>query len=217
MFSRKMIMMSTEEYSDKISRLKTAIHEADAVIIGAGAGLSTSGGLSYTGERFQKNFTDFIEKYRFSDMYSATFYPYDSLEDYWAYMSRHIHVNRYAAPVGKPYRDLVEVLTGKEYFVVTTNVDHQFQKAGLDKSRLYYTQGDYGLWQCARLCHHKTYDNEEDVSQMLIQQQDLRIPAELVPRCPKCGKPMAMNLRCDHTFVQDDGWYEAAERKNLIS
>jgi NAD-dependent SIR2 family protein deacetylase len=142
MFSKKGILTSTEEYSDKISRLRTALNEADAVVIGAGAGLSTSGGLSYSGERFQKNFADFIEKYHFRDMYSATFYPYDSPEDYWAYMSRHVYINRYAATVGKPYKDLLELLKGKNYFVITTNVDHQFQKAGFDKQRLFYTQGD---------------------------------------------------------------------------
>ncbi len=212
MFSRKKIMTSTEGYSDKINRLKAAIDEADAIIIGAGAGLSASGGIEYAGERFQNNFADFIAKYHFSDMYSATFYPYNSLEEYWAYMSRHINVNRYAAPVGKPYTDLLELMKDKDYFVITTNVDHQFQKAGFDKRRLFYTQGDYGLWQCSTPCHNETYDNSETVTRMIDEQKDLHIPAELIPRCPKCGKPMSMNLRCDYTFVQDRGWNAAAKR-----
>jgi NAD-dependent SIR2 family protein deacetylase len=205
-------MTSTEGYSAKINRLKTAIDEADAIVIGAGAGLSASGGIEYAGERFQKNFSDFIAKHHFSDMYSATFYPYDSLEEYWAYMSRHINMNRYTATVGKPYADLLEIIKDKDYFVVTTNVDHQFQKAGFDKHRLFYTQGDYGLWQCGEPCHDETYDNEGTVTQMAREQEDLRIPTALIPRCPKCGKPMSMNLRCDHTFVQDKGWHKAAKR-----
>jgi NAD-dependent SIR2 family protein deacetylase len=205
-------MTSTEAYSDKISGLKTALDEADCLVIGAGAGLSASGGLEYAGERFQENFADFIATYHFSDMYSATFYPYDSLEEYWAYMSRHINMNRYAAPIGKPYVDLLELVRDKDYFVITTNVDHQFQKAGFDKGRLFYTQGDYGLWQCSGPCHDATYDNAETVALMVGEQKALRIPAELIPRCPRCGKPMSMNLRCDDSFVQDEGWHAAAKR-----
>ncbi|MDL2300426.1 hypothetical protein LJC01_02135 [Clostridiaceae bacterium OttesenSCG-928-D20] len=135
-----------------------------------------------------------------------------AFEEYWAYMSRHIDINRYSAPVGRPYSSLLKRMKDKDYFVLTTNVDHQFQKAGFDKHRLFYTQGDYGLWQCSTPCHNRTYDNEEAVKQMLTQQQDLRIPSELIPRCPRCGKPMTMNLRCDNTFVQDDGWNIAASR-----
>jgi NAD-dependent SIR2 family protein deacetylase len=160
-------MKSTSNYSEQIYKLEQAISNAEAVVIGAGAGLSESGGLSYMGERFQDNFADFISKYRFHDMYSATFYPYNSLEDYWAYMSRHINVNRYAQPIGKPLYKLLQMMKDKDYFVITTNVDHQFQKAGIDKGRLFYTQGDYGLWQCSRPCHDTTYDNEEPVKLML--------------------------------------------------
>lgn len=200
--------------SDKleIDRLKTALNEAEAVVIGAGAGMSAAAGLTYSGERFEKHFKDFIAKYRFADMYSATFYPYAAPEDYWAYMSRHICVNRYAPPAGEAYAKLLNAMRGKDYFVITTNVDHQFQKAGFDKRRLFYTQGDYGLWQCSAPCHEATYDNEEAVMAMLECQRNLRIPKELLPRCPKCGKPMSMNLRSDDTFVQDEGWYSAARR-----
>jgi NAD-dependent SIR2 family protein deacetylase len=209
---------SMDDCLEQINKIKEAINEADKIVIGAGAGLSTSGGLSYTGERFTKNFADFIEKYRFRDMYSATFYPYQSLEEYWAYMSRHIDINRYSPPVGKPYHKLLDLLKDKNYFAITTNVDHQFQRAGFNKQCLFYTQGDYGLFQCSIPCHNQTYDNEKEVMEMLTEQGDLRIPIKLIPHCQKCGKPMSMNLRCDDTFVQDNGWHEASNRyKDFIS
>lgn len=212
MFLRKPISTFTGNYSEQIERLKQEIKSADAVVIGAGAGMSTSAGFSYSGERFQQYFSDFEAKYGFHDMYSGGFYPYDTLEEYWAWWSRMILVNRYEAGVGKPYRDLLELVKDKDYFVLTTNVDHQFQLAGFDKKRLFYTQGDYGLWQCSKHCHQKTYDNEEAVRQMAARQKDGKIPSQLIPRCPVCGAPMTMNLRCDMTFVQDDGWYAASGR-----
>ena len=212
MFLRKSISTFTGSYSEQIERLKQEIKSADAVVIGAGAGMSTSAGFSYSGERFQQYFSDFEAKYGFHDMYSGGFYPYDTLEEYWAWWSRMILVNRYEAGVGKPYRDLLELVKDKDYFVITTNVDHQFQLAGFDKKRLFYTQGDYGLWQCSKPCHQKTYDNEEAVRQMAARQKDGKIPSQLVPKCPVCGAPMTMNLRCDMTFVQDDGWYAASGR-----
>ncbi len=212
MFLRKPISTFTGSYSEQIERLKQEIKSADAVAIGAGAGMSTSAGFSYSGERFQQYFSDFEAKYGFHDMYSGGFYPYDTLEEYWAWWSRMILVNRYEAGVGKPYQDLLELVKDKDYFVLTTNVDHQFQLAGFDKKRLFYTQGDYGLWQCSKPCHQKTYDNEEAVRQMVARQKDGKIPSQLIPRCPVCGAPMTMNLRCDMTFVQDDGWYAASGR-----
>ena len=203
----------TKEYtgncSVQIERLKQALETADAVLIGAGAGLSTSAGLTYSGERFERYFSDFHQKYRITDMYSGGFYPYDTLEEYWAWWSRHIFYNRYVDAPLPVYQELLALVKDKDYFVLTTNVDHQFQRAGFDKKRLFYTQGDYGLWQCSRGCHNKTYDNEDTVRQMIDQQQDMEIPSELIPRCPVCGAPMIMNLRCDDTFVQDEGWYAA--------
>lgn len=195
--------------SVQIERLKQALETADAVLIGAGAGLSTSAGLTYSGERFERYFSDFHQKYRITDMYSGGFYPYDTLEEYWAWWSRHIFYNRYVDAPLPVYQELLALVKDKDYFVLTTNVDHQFQRAGFDKKRLFYTQGDYGLWQCSRACHNKTYDNEDTVRQMIDQQQDMEIPSELIPRCPVCGAPMIMNLRCDDTFVQDEGWYAA--------
>lgn len=205
-------MKSTGNYSEQIEKLKTEIETADAILIGAGAGLSTSAGFAYDGERFKQYFSDFEAKYGFHDMYSGGFYPYATLEEYWAWWSRHIFVNRYEASAGKTYIDLLELVKGKDYFVLTTNVDHQFQLAGFDKKRLFYTQGDYGLWQCSKACHDKTYDNEEAVRQMMAEQKDMKIPTELIPKCPVCGAPMTMNLRCDDKFVQDEGWYAAANR-----
>ena len=212
MFSRILMPKSTAAYSKQIERLKQAIDGADAVVIGAGAGLSTSAGLTYSGERFETYFKDFADQYGIQDRYSGGFYPFASLEEYWAWWSRHIMVNRYE-PAPKPvYDNLLKLVEGKDYFVLTTNVDHQFQLAGFDKKRLFYTQGDYGLWQCSEPCHQRTYDNEEIVRRMFTEQQDMKVPTELIPRCPICGKPMTMNLRADDTFVQDEGWYHAQGR-----
>ena len=196
----------------QIERLSQQLASSDAIVIGAGAGLSTSAGFTYTGERFEYYFPDFIAKYHFSDMYSGGFYPFDTLEEHWAYWSRYIFCNRYLDAPKLVYQELLSLVQNKDYFVLTTNVDHQFQKAGFDKHRLFYTQGDYGLWQCMEPCHQKTYDNEEVVRRMVAEQRDMRIPTELVPRCPVCGKPMTMNLRSDNTFVEDEGWHLAAER-----
>ena len=145
-------------------------------------------------------------------MYSGGFYPYDTLEEHWAYWSRYIYINRYLDAPKPVYEKLLSLLKGKDYFVLTTNVDHCFQKAGFDKKRLFYTQGDYGLWQCSVPCHKKTYNNEKIVRQMMEQQKDMKIPSELIPRCPVCGAPMTMNLRADNTFVEDEGWHTASER-----
>lgn len=212
MFLRIWTSKSIGDYSQKIERLKAELQGADAILIGAGFGLSTSAGLTYGGERFLKHFSDFHEKYGITDMYSGGFYPFPSLEEYWAWWSRHIYYNRYDVTHGKPYADLLELVRSRNYFVLTTNVDHQFQLAGFDKTRLFYTQGDYGLWQCSEPCHQATYDNEAVVRRMIAEQADMRVPSELIPHCPKCGKPMTMNLRCDDTFAQDAGWYAAAHQ-----
>nr|MBQ4453208.1 Sir2 silent information regulator family NAD-dependent deacetylase [Clostridia bacterium] len=206
------ITKSTGNYSDEIKRLKKAIEEADAIVIGAGAGLSTSAGFIYNGERFEKHFSDFGKKYGFKDMYSGGFYPYDTPEEMWAYWSKFIFVNRYM-DVPKPvYENLLSLVKDKDYFVITTNVDHCFQKAGFEKKRLFYTQGDYGLFQCSEPCHNETYENEDMVRAMVEQQKDMKIPTELIPKCPKCGKSLTMNLRSDDKFVEDEGWHQAAER-----
>lgn len=205
-------MKSTNVYCDNMERLRQELHAADAVVIGAGSGLSTSAGFTYTGERFEKYFDDFIQKYGFRDMYSGGFYPFETLEEHWAYWSRYIYINRYMDAPNPVYQNLLKLVRNKDYFVLTTNVDHCFQKAGFDKDRLFYTQGDYGLWQCSKPCHNKTYDNETVIRKMFAEQKDMKIPGELVPRCPVCGAPMSMNLRADNTFVEDEGWHDAAGR-----
>ena len=204
MFSKTKIETSMKDICAKIQ-------EADAIVIGAGAGLSTAAGYEYAGERFNRYFSDFEEKYGIHDMYSGGFYPYDTLEEYWAWWSRQVYYNRYVDHLDL-YQKLFQLVKDKDYFVLTTNVDHCFQRSGFDKERLFYMQGDYGLWQCSEPCHQKTYDNEEQVKAMGKKQKDLKIPSDLVPYCPVCQKPMTMNLRCDNTFVQDEGWYKAKNR-----
>ena len=201
-----------ESFLLKTDRLKYEIENADAVLIGAGAGLSVSSGFTYSGSRFHRYFKDFEEKYGFHDMYSGGFYPYRTLEEYWAYWSRCIQINRYEKIPGRVYEFLYQLVYSRNYFVITTNVDHCFQKTGFNKKRLFYTQGDYGLLQCSVPCHKKTYDNREQVDIMIKSQNNMRIPTELIPKCPKCGKPMTMNLRSDDNFVEDEGWHKAAGR-----
>lgn len=213
----------------QIERLRENIESADTIIIGAGAGLSTSAGFTYSGERFQKYFSDFVTKYHFRNMYEGGFYPFDSLEEHWAYWSRYIYINRYMDAPNPVYENLFKLVKDKDYFVLTTNVDHCFQKAGFDKQRLFYTQGDYGLFQCSRPCHQNTYDNEAVIRKMVEAQgyvitgdgelllpegvsPEMTVPADLVPYCPRCKEPMSMNLRADHTFVEDEGWRLASER-----
>ncbi len=217
MFSKKKTTLSTENCSERIDKLKKAINDAEVIIIGAGAGLSSSAGLLYTGERFKRLFADYIKQYDFKDMYSAAFYPHKTLEEFWGYFSKHIYYNRYEQTLNDAYSNLFKLVTGKDYFVITTNVDHIFQKAGFDKERLFYTQGDYGLFQCSLPCHNKTYDNMEIIYEMVERQRDFKIPTELIPYCPKCNRPMTTNLRKDDTFVEDEGWNNALVRyENFI-
>ena len=199
-----------------MERLKAALQDCDSVVIGAGAGLSTSAGFVYTGERFEKYFSDFATKYGIKDMYSGGFYPFDTPEEHWAYWSRYIYINRYMDAPKPVYNDLLKLVGDKDYFVITTNVDHCFQKAGLDKKRLFYTQGDYGLFQCSELCYQETFDNEAVIREMVKRQKDMKVPTELLPVCPYCGKPLTMNLRSDNKFVEDEGWHRAAERYEIF-
>ena len=230
-----MFLNKTKREEELIRQLKDEIESADAIVIGAGAGLSTSAGFVYNGDRFDKYFGDFSAKYGFRDMYAGGFFPYPDPETRWAFWSRNIYVNRFMHAPNPVYADLLELVKDKDYFVLTTNVDHQFQKAGFDKARLFYTQGDYGLWQCSEPCHKRTYNNKDKVVKMLLaqgfligsqgelippQKEDgetdfdqlaMTVPSDLVPYCPVCGEPMGMNLRADDTFVEDEGWHRAAE------
>ena len=224
MFSGKVHWGGTENGAEK---LREALDRAQTVVIGAGAGLSTSAGYTYSGARFEKYFGDFQQKYGFGDMYTGGFHPYPTAEEKWAFWSRNIYINRYMDPPNPVYGDLLSLVKDKDFFVITTNVDHCFQRAGFDKARLFYTQGDYGLWQCSKPCHSATYDNESTVRQMVAAQGfaiaengdltipegaalKMAVPSALVPRCPRCGRPMSMNLRADETFVEDEGWHAHA-------
>lgn len=212
MFSRIWTKLSTQSCSEPLERLKAALRDCDAVVIGVGSGLSTAAGFTYNGERFEKYFSDFAAKYGIKDMYSGGFYPFATPEEHWAYWSRYIYINRYMDAPKPVYNDLLKLVQDKDYFVITTNVDHCFQKAGFDKKRLFYTQGDYGLFQCSEPCCQETFDNEEVIREMVKRQEDMKIPTELLPTCPHCGKPLTMNLRSDDTFVEDKGWHRAVER-----
>lgn len=197
---------------EKIDQAKKIIEEADAIIIGAGAGLSEAAGLTYSGERFEKNFKEFIEKYQMTDLYSAGFHPFDTQEEKWAFWSKHIHFSQYTDNGVQLYRDLLEVVKDKEYFVITTNVDSQFEKTGFEKEKIFEVQGNFGKFQCSTPCHNKVYNNKKQVFEMIEKQEDLKIPTELIPKCPKCGANMAMHLRIDNTFVETEQWEIQKER-----
>ena len=209
---RRGTVIEQETFADKIEKARNALKQADAIIIGAGAGLSTAGGINYSGQRFEENFGDFITKYGMTDMYTAGFYSFKTEEEKWAYWSRHIRMNRYDTPVSEVYKQLLELVSVKPYFVVTTNVDAQFYRAGFDADRIWAVQGDYGKFQCAEACHDKLYDNRDAIMEMTEQQKDCRIPSELVPRCPRCGERMEVNIRKDRYFVEDEQWRKERER-----
>lgn len=227
-------------FEEKIDILKHQLATANAVVLGAGSGLSTAAGYVYSGERFKKYFADFETKYGFHDMYSGGFYPYETLEEFWGFWCRYIWINRYAPIPSNLYDRIFELVCDKDYFVLTTNVDHCFQRAGFDKSRLFYTQGDYGLFQSSApngKSAKKTYDNYETIKKMVLSEGfmidennefsssviarsgsdeaiskiKMSVPQDLLPICPDDGKPMTTNLRSDDTFVEDSGWHRAAQ------
>ena len=217
----------SKDMKDVLIQIRNIINVADAIVLGAGSGLSTSAGFSYSGDRFDRYFRDFVDKYGFSDMYSGGFFPFTSEEEKWAYWSRYVYINRYSPIPEDTYSKLFELIRDKNYFVITTNVDHCFQKSAFDKERLFYTQGDFGLFQCSRPCHKKTYENYGIIREMLLSQgysfdedkklipladPSMTVDTKLIPRCPICGEYMSMNLRADDTFVEDDGWRASAKR-----
>ena len=223
------ISTGTGNKEEQVRRLKDTFSSCPVVLIGAGAGLSTSAGLTYSGERFQRYFSDFADQFGIRDMYTGGFYPFPDEETRWAWWARHIYFNRYIKAPKPVYPRLLECMRGKDYFVLTTNVDHQFQLAGFDKRRLFYTQGDYGLFQSVNPKNRKTYDNETWVMRAMAAQGfvmdergmydlpqggklKMRIPADLIPVCPDDGNSVTTNLRADDSFVEDAGWHAAAER-----
>ena len=195
-----------------IKKLKLSIEKSDYILIGAGAGLSVSAGFSYDGERFDKYFSEYKDRYGLTDMYSAGFYNYHTLEDFWGYFSLLVYVNRYDIPADETHLNLLEIIKNKNYFVITTNVDGRFEEAKFDKEKLFKVQGDYSLFQCSLPCKQETFYNEKEIREMVKSRKDLKIPKELIPKCPHCGRNMSMNLRCDNTFVQDDNWYYSMDR-----
>lgn len=197
-------------YTTRINKAKAIFDSTEHIVIGAGAGLSTAAGLEYTGRRFTENFASFVRKYHMEDLYTSSFYPFQTEEEKWAYWAKHISLNRYETPATPLYQELLHALEDKDYFVITTNVDGQFCKAGFDTDCLFEVQGDYARFQCRYGCHNKLYDNEEAVKEMLAQTTDCRIPSHLIPRCPECGCEMDVNLRKDQYFVQDKNWYDSA-------
>ena len=230
-YFNKHISKKTVSKEEQILRLKSELTSADAIVIGAGSGLSTSAGFTYSGERFEKYFFDFSKKYGINDMYSGGFYPFEDVQTRWAWWARHIYFNRYVKAPKSVYDKLFSLIKDKDYFVITTNVDHQFQKADFDKKRLFYTQGDYGLFQSVNHDIKKTYDNEDWVMKAMEAQGFVKdnagvftvpenkdivmhIPIELIPKCPDDGLDMTLNLRADDSFVEDEGWHEAYERYN---
>ena len=190
------------------TRQKKAIDEADHLLIGAGAGLSTAAGIEYAGERFEKYFQDYIDEYGFTDMYSSGFYPFKTSEERWAYWARHVSVNRYDVGKTGVYQKLLKLVENRDYFVLTTNVEHQFWINGFEDERIFATQGDYGLFQCSRPCHDKLYSNEKVIRELLDESKDFKIPTESIPKCPVCGEEMDLNLRKDNSFVEDEKWHK---------
>lgn len=201
-----------EEYNSRIIQAKQAIEQADYIVIGAGAGLSTAAGLLYSGEKFKKDFKEFIEKYHFEDLYSASFYNFKTQEEKWAFFAKMIKLNRYNETPLKLYQELYEIVKNKEYFVLSTNVDGQFYNSGFDRKKVFEIQGDYSYLQCENACHNKLYNNKELVEKWIHNTKNCKIPSNLIMKCPVCGGNMDMNLRKDENFVQDEHWYEMSQR-----
>ena len=219
-------MINMENYNERIENAKKQIKKADYILLGAGSGLSTAAGLKYNGDNFNNNYKEFIEKYNFEDLYSATFYPFNTQEEKWDFWAKVISLNRFNDKPLKLYQELLELIKDKKYFIITTNVDGQFEIAGFNKENIFAVQGDYRFLQCENACHNKLYDNKEMVKEWLKYTKDLKIPTKLVPKCTVCGNNMEMNLRKDANFVQDENWYnqskkyeeflEKAKDKNMV-
>ena len=198
--------------SERIKEIREAIKDAEYIIIGAGAGLSTAAGLEYGGQRFIDNFSDYISKYQMTDMYTAGFYPFETLEEKWGYWSKHIYINDVGAEGTRLYEKLHELVKDKQYFVITTNVDNQFTKSGFPSNKVYATQGSYNYFQCSKACHDSLYKNTGIIKEMVDNiDEELKIPGDMVPYCPKCGEPLDTNLRKDSYFVEDVYWHKQKE------
>ena len=204
--------MNNNKLTEKIEKLKQEIKNSDYILIGAGAGLSTSAGFLYDGKRFEDNFKDYIKKYGFTDMYSAGFYNFPTLEEYWAYFSLYVYINRFDIGENETYLNLYNIVKDKNYFVITTNVDGRFIDSKFDKDKIFAVQGDFALFQCSKPCRQETFYNEKYIREMIKYKKEMKIPTEIIPKCPYCGRNMSMNLRADDTFVQDKNWDEQKNR-----
>lgn len=204
--------MNNNELTKKIEKLKQEIKNSDYILIGAGAGLSTSAGFLYDGKRFEDNFKDYIKKYGFTDMYSAGFYNFPTLEEYWAYFSLYVYINRFDIEENETYLNIYNIVKDKNYFVITTNVDGRFIDSKFEKDKIFAVQGDFALFQCSKPCRQETFYNEKYIREMIKYKKEMKIPTELIPKCPYCGRNMSMNLRADDTFVQDKNWDEQKNR-----
>lgn len=203
-------------YEEQIMQAADMIQKADYVLMGAGAGLSTAAGAVYGGTWFEKNFKEFKEKYGngpyMQDMYSAGFHPYPDEESFWGYWSKQAILGGIDLDVTPLYKDILKLLKDKRIFCLSTNADGQFQKAGYKEEQIFCTQGDYFHIQCQKACHQRTYNAVKLFKQMDQARKNCQIPTYMVPKCPICGGPMTMNLRCDQYFVQDEAWYQAEKR-----
>ncbi len=204
----------TEMFQERLEKGKSAINQADFILLGGGAGLSAAAGIKYSGPRFTENFGPFIKKYGLTDMYSAGFYPFKTEEERWAYWSKHISINRYEPDATPLYKDLFKLVRDRDYFVITTNVESQFMKAGFSPDKLFEVQGNYGELQCTKGCHQKSYPNESIIKEMVNKTVDCKIQSDLVPKCPVCGGKMDPHLRINQYFVQDENWYEMNQAYN---
>lgn len=195
-----------------LNKIKDYINNADAIVLGAGSGLSTASGYIYSGKRFMDNFKYMYDLYGYKDMYSAGFHNFKTKEEYFGYYAKFVILNRYSDIGLDLYKKLYKIVENKNYFVITTNVDHLFQKSGFSKDRLFYTQGDYGLFQCSKPCLNITYDNEKQIRVMYNSLINNKIPSSLISRCPNYNRVMTFNLRSDDTFVENEGWHKAKDR-----
>ena len=194
-------------------QLAALIQESDAIVVGIGAGMSAADGFLYIGERFEHAFPDFIEKYQLLDMLQASLYDFEDWEEYWAFQSRFVALNYLDQPLGASYVYLRELLAQKPHHIITTNADNAFAIAGYDSNNVFHIQGEYALWQCSNHCHQQTYRDDAKIRQMIAEQTNMRIPSELIPRCPKCNAPFEINKRNEEKGMVEDADFHAQAKR----
>lgn len=222
MFSKMKTSESIKTYSDNIQKAADLIKNSDKILIGAGAGMSASGGISYADEvLFKKWFPRYYSMGMRSlvDMQSI-FWNVDekNARSYWGYWANHIKHIRYDSPALKPYIDLFKLVKDKNYFVITTNVDGQFGKAGFAKKKIFEPQGEYALFQCDKPCKKEVFDNKEMINKMISNMDTniMKIREEDIPRCPYCKRLLKPNLRIDDSFVEEPHLVNLDSYENFI-